>query len=344
MTDLPTPAAPPAPAYKSGRLMAWLVIVTALALLGYFAADQISNPSTNDVSVAAYTIGIAPRVSGPVSQKHFQDNQEVRKGDLLFEIDPSLYQAAYDQALARKNEAFDVVRGLEQQVKQAEADMAATRVSLQNENETLARYESLVASGAVARLTYQTQRNKVAGLQNTLAAAQAKRDQLQAQLSDSVESNPRAKEAAAQLRRAELDLKHTKIYAPENGFITNENLRPGTFVTAGHPVFALVAKDRWWVNARFKETQIRVMRPGDPVRIYLKMYPGRTFQGTVQGIGWGIYQSDGSTVDLLPKVDPTVDWVRLANRFVVRIDFREVDPAFPLRIGATGVVIVETGR
>lgn len=338
------PAEQESPPRRGNKALAWLVIFLAAALAVLFTLYQIAHPTTNDISVQAYTIGITARVSGPVVKKYFKDNQLIKEGDLLFEIDPATYQAAYDKALADKQRAFDLVDKLEQEVNAAETIVKSVQAELNNQTDILKRYESMVASGAIAEIEFQNQKTKVATTQEALDKAKAELIAAQAQMSSTVENNPLLRAADAALKTADLNLSYTKVYAPQNGYITNENLQEGTFVTAGQPLFALVANDQWWVNARFKETQIRVIHPGDKVDVYLKMYPNRSFEGVVEGIGWGVYQDDGATVDMLPKIDPTVDWVRLANRYNVRIKLSTDVQKYPLRIGATGVVVIKAQR
>lgn len=347
MGQLPPPAAdgsPTPPAKKPVRLMAWVVIAVAALMAAGFALYQIAHPTTNDISVQAYTIGVTARVSGPVVKKHFKDNQHVNEGDLLFEIDPSTYQASYDRARAEKERAFDAVQKLEEEVSAAQAVVNSTQAELENETDILKRYSMMVTNGAIPEIQFQNQKTKVSTTQEALDKAKAELIAAQAQLSTTTQDNPLLRAAEAALKTAELNLSYTKVYAPKSGYITNENLQEGTYVTAGQPLFALVVDNEWWVNARFKETQIRVIRPGDAVDVYLKMYPNRVFSGVVEGTGWGVYQDDGATVDMLPKIDPTVDWVRLANRYNVRIKLNIDTKRFPLRIGATGVVVVQAGR
>ncbi len=339
------PSGVPSPAEPKGNLwLAAVIILLALISAGVFALYQMSHPTTNDIALQAYTIGITARVSGPVIKKNFQDNQYVKEGDLLFEIDPSTYQAAYDKAHADKERAFDLVNKLEQEVNAAESVVKSIQAELENQTDILKRYQSMVTNGAIAEIEFQNQKTKVSTTQESLDKANAELIAAQAQMSSTVQNNPVLRAAEAALKTAELNLSYTKVHAPQNGYITNENLQEGTYVTAGQPLFALVVNEHWWVNARFKETQIRVIRPGDPVNVYLKMYPNRAFEGVVEGTGWGVYQEDGATVDMLPKIDPTVDWVRLANRFNVRIKIKTNLDKYPMRIGATGVVVVKAGR
>lgn len=128
--------------------------------------------------------------------------------------------------------------------------------------------------------------------------------------------------------------------APFDGYVTNLNIAVGEYANQGRQVFALVDDREWYVMANFREDFLASIAPGMEAEIYLMSYPRRKFRGRVQGIGWALYQKDGSTVGVLPAVEPTLNWVRLAQRFPVRILLEESDPAHPFRMGASAVVTI----
>ena len=151
--------------------------------------------------------------------------------------------------------------------------------------------------------------------------------------------------AAAGVRNAELQLSYTRVLAPVDGWVTNLNLPPGNYLTAGQSPLAMVADRTWRVLAFYKETYTEQMRPGQRVRVRLFPYPDQVFDGVVEGVGWGIYQPDGQAnagTLQLPEVAPTINWVRLPQRFPVRIDLPREDPQHPFRIGQTAVVQIDT--
>jgi multidrug efflux system membrane fusion protein len=122
--------------------------------------------------------------------------------------------------------------------------------------------------------------------------------------------------------------------------VTNLNITVGQYAKQGQEVFALVDNRAWYVLANFRETYMASIRPGMQAEIYLLTYPGRPFQGVVQGIGWANQPDDGATVGVLPEIRRTLNWVRLANRFPVRILLEERDPERPFRMGTTAVVTI----
>jgi membrane fusion protein (multidrug efflux system) len=171
-------------------------------------------------------------------------------------------------------------------------------------------------------------------------APREKLDELQAKL--------RAAAADVELARAELEdaqlyLSYTKVPAPTTGYVTNLLVRVGTYVKTGQQLFALVESETWWISANFMETYLQRVRLGQAARITIDMYPDRVFTGVVEGISAGIYQLDGETYGYgLPIVQQTIDWVRLAQRFPVRVTITDLDPRYPLRSGANAEVTIDT--
>jgi RND family efflux transporter MFP subunit len=267
-----------------------VILLAAVAALGMYQR-YTTKPWTRDGQVRANVVGIACRVAGPIINIPVRDNQTVKKGDLLFEIDPSTYIASVNNALAK--------------LQQTEADVVQTKQELDRQTEL-----------------YKTKVNDLRDLQNaqdSFAAAQANRAA-----------------AKADLDFAQLNLTYTKIFAPVDGYITNMNTSPGTYVYAGEQLLALVDSTSFWVAAYFKETQLHHVREGGPVSITFIGRENEPFEGVVESVAWGIQDPDGSTTgeNLLPSVSQTVDWVRLPNRFPVRVRATSTPP-IPLRIGQT---------
>jgi multidrug efflux system membrane fusion protein len=149
----------------------------------------------------------------------------------------------------------------------------------------------------------------------------------------------------AQLENAELQLSYATVGAPVNGLVTDLDLSPGSYASVGSPMLSLVNTDSWRVVAYFKETQLERIRPGQPASVYLPAYRDARFEGSVQGIGWGVEQQGGDGArgaSGVPSVTPTVDWVRMAQRFPVRITLAGGDPAHPLRKGMRATVRIDT--
>lgn len=278
--------------------VAFTLVVVALALVAALLmyTRYLGKPWTRDAYVRANVVGVAPRVAGPIVQIPVKDNQAVKKGDLLFQIDPRTFRAALDQAKGVLAQAQAKLVDLEANAKRA---------------------VDLLQKNVISREQYD--------------------DQVQA--FEAAKADVEAAQAAVE--NAQLNLEFTTVVSPVDGYLTNVNTSPGTYVAAGQQLLALVDTSTFWVAAYFKETQINNVQPGDRVRITLMGHNGEPFDGEVVSTAWGIFVQDGSTVgaQMLPDVPQTIDWVRLPNRFPVRVHITGQTPV-PLRIGQTASVAV----
>jgi multidrug resistance efflux pump len=348
-----------------------LVLIALLAvLLKYWA--YVVNPWTRDGQVRAEIIQVTPRVSGPIVRLPIRDNQFVKAGDLLFEIDPRTYQASLDQTQAQLDQTGGDVVALERQVDASRAGVKVAQASIEQARSNIAEDEATIAKNdaeykrqkellpkratsqksverakANLEVSVQQKRSAMAGLNQThaqLAEAEAALAESEAQLGALGESNPQLRTALAAVHQAELNLEFTQVRAAVDGYITNLNLRLGSQAVANQPALALVDVSSYWVSGYFREDIIADMRPGDEAIVTLMTYPDRPLAGVVDSLGWGIAQDDGSTgFDLLPTISPTFEWIRLAQRVPVRIQLNNVPEEIKLRVGTTGSVLVKTG-
>ena len=172
---------------------------------------------------------------------------------------------------------------------------------------------------------------------------QAREDRARAQalLAQYADRNARLAAAEAAVESADLDVNYCRVRAPFDAYVTNLNIAVGEYARQGQQVFALVDDRAWYVMANFRETYVGAIKPGMAAEVYLMSYPNRRFRGVVQGIGWANLPDQGATVGVLPDVPRTLNWVRLASRFPVRILLEERDPERPFRMGATAVVTIK---
>jgi multidrug resistance efflux pump len=327
---------------RIGIIALSIVVAAVLAALYYRHSERY--PSTDDAYVDADVVGIVAQVAGPIVSLPIVDNQAVRAGELLFEIDPRPFRIAVEKARAELDKTGQNVSALADQVASAEAQVQEARASLRLAETQWKRIEPLSKIGAVP---YQDRDKAQAQLDDAragLAGAQAQLTKAQHELGESGEDNADVRAALAQLESAELQLSYTRVAAPVNGYVTDLTLSPGSYANVGSPMLSLVDVDSWRVVAYLKETQLRDIRPGQPARVYLPAYSGVSFDGRVQGIGWGVEQQDSEGErgpDGVPSVSPTVDWVRMAQRFPVRITLVNPDPAHPLRKGMRATLRID---
>jgi multidrug efflux system membrane fusion protein len=193
--------------------------------------------------------------------------------------------------------------------------------------------------------------NDVFNARSRLAAAAAAVDSARNEVSKAQDElgqygdfNARRKAAAAALSYAKLNLEYCYVRAPFDAYVTNLNIAVGQYANEGRQVVSLVDNREWYVMANFRENFLDHIRLGMRVEVYLLSYPNRRFAGRVQEAGWALYQENGATVGGLPRVEPTLNWVRLSQRFPVRIVLENRDPQRPFRMGQTAVVTVQGFR
>ena len=316
------------------------------ALLAVISFDRTEEfPTSDDAYVDADVVGIVAQVAGPIVNLPVVDNQVIHAGDLLFEIDPRPFQIKVEQARAQLDQTGQNITALTDTVSSAEAGVRYAEANFRLAEVQWRRVEPLSKIGA---LPYQDHDKAVAAVDSARAQldnAKSALAQARAELGEADANNPEIRAAVATLEGAELQLSYATVEAPVNGYVTDLTLSPGTYASVGSPMLSLVNTDSWRITAYYKETQLERIRPGQPASVYLPAYPGVRFEGSVQGIGWGVEQQDEDGTrgaSGLPNVDPTVDWVRMAQRFPVRITIADEDPNYPLRSGLRATVRIDT--
>jgi len=347
-----------------------VLLAVVVVLLKYW--DYVTNPWTRDGQVRAQVIQLTPRVSGPIVKLPIKDNQLVNAGDLLFEIDRRTFEASLEQARAQLDETGDNYQALVQQVEAAKAMVDVSRAAITQAKSSIKEMESTIEKNeaeydrqkellprkatsqkAVDRakanyeISIEQRKTAVAALAQSKASlleSEANLAEAKANLGAAGEANASIRAARAAVRQAELNLEFTQVRAPVDGYVTNLNLRLGSQAVANQPALALVDVNSFWVDGFFKETSIGKIREGDKAVATLMAYPDAPLEGSVDSLGWGIAQQDGSTgFELLPNISPTFEWIRLAQRVPVRIHLTNVPDEVELRVGITCSVLVRTG-
>src|SRR5262249_36810791 len=171
--------------------------------------------------------------------------------------------------------------------------------------------------------------------------AQSEVQKAQNQLGQIGDINARRKAAEASVYDAKLNVDYCYVRAPFDAYVTNLNIAVGQYANVGREVMSLVDNRQWYVMANFRENFLPRIDIGMGAKIYLFSYPGHAFRGKVEGVGWALYQGNGATISGLPEVKPTLNWVRLSQRFPVRIILDEPDSKHPFRMGETAVVTIQ---
>ncbi len=325
---------------KSIKIVSWLLfsaIILVLAL--WYWRHTTDFPSTDDAYVQANVVNVAPEVSGRVVAINVKNNQDVKAGTILFQIDPKPYiyalkqaKAQYDLARQAAGADLDAVNVAKSLVTERQAELTNTQLDYH-------RIMSLVKNGTSSKSAGDDITSKLAVAHAALVAAKEQLNQALHKLGDSGLDNAQIRQAKAQLSQAELNLSHTFVKAPADGVVTNFTLRQGDIVAKGSPLFAFIEDGYWWVDANFKETQLARLRQGQPANIVVDAYPDHTFKGKLISISNG----SGTSFSLLPPENATGNWVKVTQRFPVRVAFVTPDvKQFPLRVGSSSTVTVDT--
>jgi len=341
-------AAPP-PRGRSvvGRIVGLLILLVAVGLAGYVVYYLDQSPRTDDAFVRADTIGVAPQVSGRIAVLHVQDNQAVKKGDVLFELD----SVPYRHALERSRATLD---GLEKQIglsrrdvraqqfgaASAQANIERAQAQARQAADTLERIEPLLEKGYVTDESVDQARTAKQAAEAALQVARRDAQKAAAAVSGVDSLVARLGELRAAIASAEYDLTQTVMRAPFDGRIIDLNIAQGEFAATGRRLFTLINTRNWYVIANFRETALKDIRPGMKAEVYLMTDPSRRFTGTVHSIGFGVYPEEGgASTNGLPRVPRSINWVRVAQRFPVRIRV-DAPPEDLFRIGASAVALI----
>src|SRR5438309_1676111 len=331
------------------KLVALLIVFGAVVLTLFVWSVLERHPRTDDAAARANVVGIVPRARGQIVKLAVQDNQLVKQGDLLFEIDPADYEQALDRAksaLGALDQQIEVGRSQDEQLKfgvrAAEAGVQRATAQLKQSEDTLHRLEPLLPKRFATAEQVDQARTTVAVAAQGLAEQEQKLNQARAQLSQLQTLLAQRPGAVAAVKQAELDLSYCKVTAPFDGRVINLNISGGAYASVGVPVFSLLDTTKWYVVANFREAEVRHMVPGSEAIVYLSSAPNQRFRGKVQGIGWAV-KPEGE-IDLPPSGVPYVkrelNWVRVAQRFPVRIEVENPDVDL-FRMGASAVAIIK---
>ena len=350
----PAPVAAPAPVIDpveqrkiAARIITILAILGVVVVVLWVWAIIERHPRTDDAIVEANVIGVAPRVAGQIIKLNVQDNQEVKEGDVLFEIDPADYELALTNAVAALetlDRQIEVAKSqdinLKFAVKAAEAGVEQAEAQLKQTTDTLNRLQPLLPNGfATADDVDKAQTAQKVAAAN-LASAEQQLNQAKTSISALATLHAQHSGAEAAVAKAKLDLSYCQIIAPFPGRIINLNLSIGGYANVGVPVFSLLDTRKWYVLANYREGELRHIKPGSTVEVYLLSEPNRHFMGKVEGIGWAVTSTDYiNTAQGVPSVPRELNWVHIAQRFPVRIEIEDPDPEL-FRMGATATAII----
>ncbi|MBL0796086.1 MULTISPECIES: HlyD family secretion protein [unclassified Pseudomonas] len=342
----PVDAPPKMPLKQRLRPVFMWGVPALFAAIGY--GQYVANEpfvSTDNAYARVAKASINARISGQVVEIAVDDNQPVRKGQVLFRIDPKPLQIAVDRAEAQLANARLRIDGLKASYRQQQAELQSAKASAEYDQKEFARKKALIATEFVSKALFEraetdlkVSRQRIASIEqqiaNTVVALNGNPD-------IALDNHPTVREAKAQLDEALLYLSYATVTAPDDGIVARvDDLQVGNYVNNGAPAFALISDREIWVEANFRETQLTHMRPGQTATVTLDTYPDRPFKAHVISMSPGA----GADFALLPPENATGNWVKVVQRVPVRLELDDSDPALPLFSGTSATVKVDTGH
>eukprot|EP01030_Chromulinospumella_sphaerica_P020130 gene20130-20035_t len=334
------------PARKKALTALSIVALLGLAYGGFEYYGARHSEETDNAYVQGNVIQITPQVGGTVTAILADDTDFVKAGQALVKLDPADAKVALDQAEANLAQAVRQVRTLyanngtlSAQVTLRESDIARAQTDIARATDDLNRRQALAGNGAVSKEELNHAKSQLTTAQNALAAAQAGVAAAREQLSSNqtltegtnVEGHPSVVAASAKVREAFLALHRAELPAPVDGYVAKRTVQLGQRVAAGAPLMAIIPLNQLWVDANFKEVQLRNIRIGQPVKLTADLYGKKMeYKGTVAGLGAGT----GAAFSLLPAQNATGNWIKVVQRVPVRVALDAEQLAQnPLRVG-----------
>jgi multidrug resistance efflux pump len=335
------------PAARSTRIGVIVLVATiALLIVLHLIGDRLT-PYSSQGRVHAFIVGVAPDVGGRVTAVNVKNNQMVKRGDVLFTIDPGTYRIAVEKAQADLSAVGRDLSASDAGIAQAKAGVLAAEAAAERARLDAMRSERIYAEDAGAISVRRLEVARAGAVENSAKLLSAKAQLEQARQARGVmgPQNDRLIAARSALEKAQLDLARTTVFAPADGLITDLKTAAGQFAGAGSPVMTFIAINDGWVTIDMTENNLGRMKVGDSAELALDVLPGTVLKGRVRSIGYGVAAGPNAAPGTLPDVQSSRDWLRQAQRFPVIIELSDDELAkVPgLREGAQAEAIVYTG-
>ena len=335
MSQTSSPEAAAAAPSRRGKLLRGLLLIVVILLVAFVAWYYLLGrwaEETDDAYVAGNQVQITPLIAGTVVAIAADDGMKVEKGQLLVQLDPADTEVAMQQAQANLAGTVRQVRGLYRSVEGAQAELSARQIALKRARDDFARRRDLAATGAISNEELAHARDELAAAEAAVAGSRETMERSRALVDDTIiATQPDVQAAAAQLRQAYLNHARAGIVAPVTGYVARRSVQLGQRVQPGAALMAVVPTEQMWVEANFKETQLRHMRLGQEVELRSDLYGGDvSYKGQITSLGLGT----GSAFSLLPAQNASGNWIKIVQRVPVRIAIDAKQLAeHPLRIG-----------
>jgi len=317
---------------KKYQYAIFIPVGVLVLIVGYFIYRDFF-PSTDNAYVNANIVNMIPKVNGYVTKIYVKNNQLVKKGQPLIQIDVQDYQIALNQAKLDTKLALKAQASAASDIEQAKANVKKAQAYYDFSKQMRDRYNVLYQEKAGSQQAQQKFENDYQQALQSLI--QAKTSHEQALFAYAI-ATQKLELSQSQLENAQNVFNSTLMKAPITGYVSNLNLQVGQMVGQGQNLFGIIDDSSWWIDGNFRETQVSRIHPNQKVSIQLDMYP-HTYQGRVESVSY----ASGSTFSLLPAQNSSGNWVKVAQRFTVRISLAN-ENKYPLRVGASSTVTVNT--
>ena len=312
-------ATTPAAGAKKMRRITQVTLLLIVILIVYHLIADRATPYTSQASVDTFLVQIAPEVSGEVVSVDIRDNTRVKKGQVLFQIDPAPFQIALRAAEATLAVTAQNVDTTAADLRVADATLKRQRVDLAVSQQLGKIVLDLSAKRALAETAAIRARADIARSQADIWRAEAEAERARVRLGEVGNANAQIHQSLVAVEQARLDLRNTVIVAPADGVVTNLRLAPGQFANRGQPLLSFMADGPRWVSAAMRENQLGHIVAGDRAYVVFDDRPGEVFPARVDSVGWGIAQGGEAPTGQLPSVEAPAGWLREPQRFPVRI-------------------------
>jgi multidrug resistance efflux pump len=325
---------------RSFRFWLVMIILLLVLLIVYHVASDRWTPMTSSAYAQAYVVQVAPRIEGQVIRVHVKENDTVRQGDLLFEIDPRPFEHRTAKLKAR-------LAAVIKQVAQMESDLAALQADDVRMDAEMKYADAVHEIDRAAYVRDAISEEEMLASIRSMTTAKAEKNRSR-ELIRKAEQGLAARigsehaliaEARAELAEADLNLLFTRVVAPSDGLITDVQLRVGSHVKPGDAVLSCIDTRQWFVVADFRENCLEHVEADQNAQISFDNYPGRLYKARVFSVGRGVGQGQGIPTGKLPKVQSSSPWIRLGQRFQVRLVLDD-ETAPPMRVGMRATVSV----
>lgn len=329
------------------KLYGVLLLLATLLVLWIVLWNVNNAPRTDDAYIYADTVNMVPEISGRIIELPVENNQLVKKGDLLYRIDPQIYQNDLKYNLAKLDTLNEQIiltqRTIDAQKANAEAVTAqveSARVQFLQSDDSYRRKLPLFKKGYVSKDELNIAVTKRNSDEATYKSMQLQAQQAALAVSGIEALEAQRKEVAALIEKAKINIQYTEVRAPFDGRVTSLKTTVGQYVSPSKAIMTLIDTENWFIVANFRETELKGIHKGSSSRLFVMSDTSKSFEGVVDSISFGVNPTDGGLIiSGLPSVSRSINWVHVSQRFPVKIRVINPDPNL-FRIGASAIAIV----